>query len=164
MIRSGRRQGYVRTFAAGLDVLKQAKLRCNARYDVLLSAKYVLDAQRAQLPIREQNKQQKLDQNKSRGILGLCEFRACSMFDVGYSFMSDSLHNVYIGAFVSVVIMFSRQEELPLVDNMLTELTEKVINRYSVLSSFRKTCFPQVTSSSASLRWIVLSTAYLHLL
>lgn len=139
MTRSGRRYGYVRTFAAELDILKKAKLRCNARYDMLLLAKHVFDTQRAQLPIREQKRQQKLDQNRSRGILGACELRACSMFDVGYSFMSDSLHNVYIGAFVSLVeTLFQIDIFLPL-NEMLIEINEWLLNSCSPLFSFPST-------------------------
>ena len=36
-----------------------------------------------------------------KGISGHCILRELSHFDVGFSFMADSLHNIYIGAFVS---------------------------------------------------------------
>ena len=92
---------YVRSFAVDLPVLNEIKQRCNLRYDALLALKTMRDTQRALLPQRKQNKQAQLDGQKARGIRGSCALRVCSMFDVGYSFMADSLHNVYSGAFVS---------------------------------------------------------------
>jgi hypothetical protein len=35
------------------------------------------------------------------GIVGPCVLRQLTYFDVGFSFVSDSLHNIYHGAFVS---------------------------------------------------------------
>ena len=37
-----------------------------------------------------------------RGIKGPCELRSLAQFDVGSSFLVDTLHNVYLGAFASV--------------------------------------------------------------
>ena len=48
-----------------------------------------------------------LDENKEseHGILGPCVFRQLKYFDVGFSFVSDSLHNVYHGAVVSSIFV-----------------------------------------------------------
>jgi hypothetical protein len=35
-----------------------------------------------------------------KGIKGICSLRELTYFDVGHSFLTDSLHNIYIGAFV----------------------------------------------------------------
>lgn len=37
------------------------------------------------------------------GILGPCPLRELKYFDVGSSFVSDNLHNIYRGAFVSSI-------------------------------------------------------------
>lgn len=102
--------GFVRSFAAEFDVLNETQQRCNVRYDTLLALKQSRDFNRSQLPKKEQKKQEKCDLQKNRGILGPCVLRFCTMFDVGSSFMSDSLHNVYIGAFVSTVIFLSLKQ------------------------------------------------------
>ncbi|CAM4791834.1 unnamed protein product [Rotaria magnacalcarata] len=99
MVSSGVVNGFVRSFAVGLNLLKTMQQRCNVRYDTLLALKQFRDFQRTQLSKKDQKEQEKVDQQKNRGILGPCLLRSCSMFDVGHSFMSDSLHNVYIGAF-----------------------------------------------------------------
>ena len=82
-------------------VLQDLEERCNIRYDVLLALRQHYDIQRAALPKGKEKRQWQDDQRKSFGILGPCVLRSCSMFDVGRSFMADSLHNVYTGAFVS---------------------------------------------------------------
>lgn len=38
----------------------------------------------------------------SKGLKSPCVLRSLSHFDVGQSFLVDSLHNVYLGVFVSV--------------------------------------------------------------
>lgn len=98
--------GYVRSFATELDVFNEVTQRCNTRYDMLLVLKQSRDSKRLELPKKKQRKQAEIDRQKNRGILGPCILRACREFDVGSSFMSDSLHNVYIGAFVSFLFRF----------------------------------------------------------
>jgi hypothetical protein len=116
--------GNVRSFAAELDVLNETEQRSNLRHDVLLKLKQSRDSYRAQLPKKEQAKQEKDDQKRNRGILGPCVLRDCTMFDVGYSFMSDSLHNVYIGAFVSVLFYFFVRNESFLCETKAGKFTE----------------------------------------
>jgi hypothetical protein len=41
-----------------------------------------------------------------KGVKGSCILRTLSKFDVGRSFLVDSLHNIYLGLFVSVSIIF----------------------------------------------------------
>lgn len=45
----------------------------------------------------------KNDDGKFKGYRGVCVLRELSYFDVGYSFLSDSLHNCYHGVAVSSV-------------------------------------------------------------
>lgn len=111
MVSTGSKGGFVRSFAADMDTLKNMEQRCNIRYDVLLAFKGHYDKIRAELPRTEQKRQVVLDQQKSVGILGPCVLRRCSMFDVGHSFMADSLHNVYIGAFVSDSFFLIRKKD-----------------------------------------------------
>jgi hypothetical protein len=40
------------------------------------------------------------DKVGEKGTLGPCILKALSYFDVGRSFIADTLHNTYIGAFV----------------------------------------------------------------
>lgn len=101
IVPSGPKNGVVRSFAAELNTLQDLEERCNIRYDVLLALRQHYDIQRAALPKGKEKRQWQDDQRKSFGILGPCVLRSCSMFDVGRSFMADSLHNVYTGAFVS---------------------------------------------------------------
>ena len=41
-----------------------------------------------------------------KGVKGPCILRALSKFDVGRSFLVDSLHNIYLGVFVGLSITF----------------------------------------------------------
>ena len=41
--------------------------------------------------------------NAVKGAKGPCTFRSLSRFDVGHSFLFDSLHNLYLGLFVSTL-------------------------------------------------------------
>ena len=98
MVSSGSVNGFVRSFAVELIVLKEIQQHCNVRYDALLALKQARDFQRTHLSKKER---QKVDQKKNCGILGSCLLRSSTMFDVGHSLTSDSLHNVYIGTFAS---------------------------------------------------------------
>ena len=40
--------------------------------------------------------------NLSKGLKSPCIFRSLSHFDVGQSFLVDSLHSIYLGVFVSI--------------------------------------------------------------
>ena len=41
--------------------------------------------------------------NKRKGYLGKCALRSLKHFDVGKSFLSDTLHNIYGGTMVSIL-------------------------------------------------------------
>ena len=45
---------------------------------------------------------EKEHRQKEKGVKGRCVLRSLSCFDVGRSFLIDSLHNIYLGLFVSV--------------------------------------------------------------
>ena len=44
-------------------------------------------------------------QLSAKGFRGPCILRSLSHFDVGSSFLVDSLHNVYLGVFVSTLVL-----------------------------------------------------------
>ena len=87
----------------------QPSLRSNDRYDYLLMIKQKNDAEIAKRishqlgHIAKRDLRQKITKNKQSecGILGPCILRQLEYFDVGFSFLSDNLHNVYHGVFVS---------------------------------------------------------------
>lgn len=104
--------GNVRSFAMTSNEFSKVHRRSNIRFDVLLDIKLLNDQQSQSLQGR--NKKSFIMQRKieEKGILGPCTFRELSYFDVGDGFMADSLHNVYIGAFVrrycfSIMMVFS---------------------------------------------------------
>jgi hypothetical protein len=66
--------------------------------------KFLHEHFRHQLPARKRKPLSVQHKIEERGILGPCILRELSYFDVGTSFMADSLHNVYIGAFVSIIL------------------------------------------------------------
>ncbi len=92
--------------------LNQPHLRSNDRYDYLLSIKQKNDAEVEKMSSRPLNRaakrklKKKLIKNKEseRGILGPCVLRQLKYFDVGFSFLSDNLHNIYHGACVSSIL------------------------------------------------------------
>jgi hypothetical protein len=94
------KNGNVQSFAMTMDSFEKIHLRSNTRYDALLNLKLLHEQIKQSFPARKRKaliKQHKADQ---KGILGCCILRELSYFDVGHSFMADSLHNVYIGCFV----------------------------------------------------------------
>lgn len=143
MVKTGVENGHVRSFAAESDVLHDTVQRSNIRHDTLLALKESRDSKRIQLPQKDRKKQEKLDTKKNHGILGPRVLRACSKFDVGSSFMSDSLHNVYIGAFVSVLF------------HILFKYDLSTINK---CSSFAYSCYrikkKRLNTTSAQLKYL----------
>ena len=83
--------------------------RSNERYDHLLALKQRNDDELDRIrsgPLDRTSKRdlkKKCLENKEmeHGIAGECVLRQLKYFDVGFSFVSDSLHNIYHGAFVS---------------------------------------------------------------
>ena len=94
------------------DSQNQPHLRSNDRYDYLISIKESNEKQIEKFNGRlldrkaKRRLKQKLVKNKEseRGILGPCILRQLKYFDVGFSFVSDSLHNIYHGIFVSITL------------------------------------------------------------
>ena len=86
------------------DNLEQIILRSNERYDNILNLKQYYEQQMRTFNQRSiKQKQNLLSQYKKaeKGIMGKCLLRFLSIFYVGTSFLTDNLHNVYSGAFVS---------------------------------------------------------------
>ncbi|CAF4906207.1 unnamed protein product [Rotaria sp. Silwood1] len=85
--------------------LTQPHLRTNDRYDYLILIKELNDIEVEKLNRHSLDRKgkrqlkQKLIKNKEseHGILGPCVLRQLKYFDVGFSFVSDNLHNVYQG-------------------------------------------------------------------
>ncbi|CAF4286723.1 unnamed protein product [Rotaria magnacalcarata] len=97
------KDGNVQSFATTCADLMEIQKRSNMRFDLLLDIKLLHDQLRQSLLERIDKAlmmQHKIEEN---GITGPCIFRELSYFDVGNGFMADSLHNVYIGAFVRCV-------------------------------------------------------------
>jgi hypothetical protein len=96
-------KGSTRSFSLTYADLQQIPSRSNERYDILLNLKFH-NQQKMNAFLNRSKKQQKEIQEKykfvEKGILGECILRSLTFFDVGISFMADSLHNVYSGAFV----------------------------------------------------------------
>jgi hypothetical protein len=78
----------------------QIELRSNMRYDVLFDLKLLHEQIQESFPARKKKQLMKQHKTEEIGILGPCILRQLSYFDVGREFMADTLHNVYIGAFV----------------------------------------------------------------
>ena len=93
--------GYVRSFAISDDDIDNISTRSNARYDELYQLVQLHKQLRDLWPNKKKLQDEFIDPQREKGIAGVCLFRELTYFDAGRSFMSDSLHNVYIGAFVS---------------------------------------------------------------
>ncbi|CAF4182121.1 unnamed protein product, partial [Rotaria magnacalcarata] len=91
--------GNVRSFSMDYDNTINVTKRSNKRYDELITI-YQLQQQLKDLwPNKKKLPDVLIDEQREKGIVGVCLLRDLTYFDVGRSFMSDSLHNVYIGAF-----------------------------------------------------------------
>ena len=92
--------GNVRSFAITSNDFDQIEFRSNMRYDVLFDLKLLHRRIRHSFPVRKRKLLIEQHNIEEKGILGPCILRELSYFDVGRGFMADTLHNVYIGAFV----------------------------------------------------------------
>ncbi len=87
--------------------LDKIVLRSNERYDILLHLKEQNKQQMMNFKCKSKKQQKHVKEQHGKaekGILGPCVLRSLSAFDVGTSFMADSLHNVYRGVFVSKIL------------------------------------------------------------
>ena len=92
--------GHVRSFATTEAELDDIPMRSNERYDILFDI-FQLQQQLKELwPRDRHSKAPPVDKRNEKGLMGNCLLRELKYFDVGRSFLADSLHNVYIGAFV----------------------------------------------------------------
>ena len=93
--------GHVRSFSLNHVDFDSIHARSNERYDALLDLWKLQKHLRDSLPYNKRQRSAIVDKRNEKGIIGECLFRQLAHFDVGQSFMVDSLHNIYIGAFVS---------------------------------------------------------------
>ena len=73
---------YIRVFPISNDPTGQPEFRSNENYDRVMEIMNPSDEQR-------------------KGYMGSCSMRSLKYFDVGRSFLADSLHNLYGGVMVS---------------------------------------------------------------
>lgn len=102
------KDGNVRSFVMIPNEFKQTNRRSNIRFDLLLDIKLLHDQLRQSIQGRIPKSLTKQHKIQEKGILGPCIFRELSYFDVGDGFMADSLHNVYIGAFVRTIFLLCK--------------------------------------------------------
>lgn len=95
-----KRGGTVKSFSTTQDDINNTPARSNERYDILINLFELQKQLRSLWPRKRQLMTELADPLNEKGIMGVCIFRELAYFDVGRSFMSDSLHNVYLGAFV----------------------------------------------------------------
>ncbi|CAF3308072.1 unnamed protein product [Rotaria socialis] len=98
MVRTDK-EGNVRSFAMTLGAVEETYLRSSMRFDVLLDLKLLHEQIQQSFPMRKRKSLMEELRLKEKGVLGPCILRELSYFDVRRSFMADTLHNVYIGAF-----------------------------------------------------------------
>ena len=95
--------GHVRSFSLNYADFDSIHTRSNERYDALLGSISIAETSpEFSCPYNKRQKSTIVDKRSEKGIVGECLFRQLAHFDVGRSFMVDSLHNIYIGAFVSI--------------------------------------------------------------
>lgn len=88
------------TFAA--DVPGSIERRRNERYDEIMQQISWNEEELQYLVSRHEIREAKLRHiQNTKGHKGPCILRKLKHFDVGKSFLVDSLHNIYLGVFVS---------------------------------------------------------------
>lgn len=75
----------IRVFPLSITSISTVVRRSNENYDKVMKLKNPSD-------------------DKRKGYLGECALRSLTYFDVGRSFLTDSLHNLYGGTMVSQII------------------------------------------------------------
>lgn len=98
--------GHVRSFSTSVDDLDDIDKRSNERYDQLIDVIQAHKQLNYHLARNKQLKDSSIVKQYGKGIAGVCIFRELTYFDVGRSFMADSLHNIYAGAFVRNIFAF----------------------------------------------------------
>ena len=92
--------GHVRSFSVNQYDIENIPTRCNERYDVLINVFELQQQLRSIWPKKKRLMIELANEENEKGIMGVCPLRELAHFDVGRSFMTDSLHNIYIGVFV----------------------------------------------------------------
>ena len=98
--------GHDRSFSIEDHQLNDLVVRSNEHYDILIDIFQIQEDLRNLWPRHRQSKEPPVDKRNEKGVMGICLLRELTYFDVGRSFMADSLHNVYIGAFVNIKVLF----------------------------------------------------------
>lgn len=93
--------GHVRSFSIKNHELNDLITRSNERYDTLIDIIEIQKDLANIWPRQRLSKKPPIDKRNEKGLMGICVLRGLRYFDVGRSFMADSLHNIYIGAFVN---------------------------------------------------------------
>jgi hypothetical protein len=84
------------------------RIRTNERHDLLLQQLRQAEIQLAAFKgHRGRGALTQAYKNIEKRFKGPCILRTLSAFDVGRSFLVDSLHNIYLGVFVSRSIIFT---------------------------------------------------------
>lgn len=94
------RGGNVRSFSMSQDDIDNTPARSNERYDILINMFQLQQQFRNLWPKKKQLMNDLANEKNEKGVAGVCILRELAFFDVGRSFMADSLHNIYIGLFV----------------------------------------------------------------
>jgi hypothetical protein len=95
------KKGHVRSFSISDQAeLSDIVIRSNQRYDILIDIYQLQKELVDHWPRHRHSKEPPTDKRNEKGLMGVCVLRELAYFDVGRSFLADSLHNVYIGAFV----------------------------------------------------------------
>jgi len=94
------KRGHVRSFSASQYDIENTPTRCNERYDMLINVFELQQQLRSIWPKKKRLMIELANEKNEKGIMGICSLRELAHFDVGRSFMTDSLHNIYIGVFV----------------------------------------------------------------
>ena len=100
------RGGYLNAFVVPGEDSAELIDRTNDRYDALITLKESNNDALVAMPLSQRSTQMKKNNEAEKGILGHCILRQLSAFDVGHGFVTDSLHNVYQGCWVSSLLHF----------------------------------------------------------
>ena len=100
------KRGYVRSFPTNDQELNELIPPSNDRYDVLIGV-FEVHKQLNNLGVRDRySRKPPTNELSEKGLMGVCLLQELAHFDAGRSFMADSLHNVYLGAFGFVQLNF----------------------------------------------------------
>ena len=108
-----------------MDRNDKLQLRNNEQHDELVAIYQINERELATFIQQGNRGRDKLEEKHkldAKGIRGPCALRPLAYFDVGSCFLIDSLHNVYLGAFVSIFFHFQSNIKQKFVVASLVEL------------------------------------------